>query len=277
MINAGVIAIDDPLDPRIDVFQGLRDKALRQKRESLGGDMQGVFIAEGDLVINRALTSGYVLHSVLIDAARKQPLPENFRQVDVYSAGPAVLQHIAGFHSYRGAIGCFHRREVPTMKNVIETISFRTFAIIEGVNNPNNLGTIMRYAAALDVDALLLSSSSCDPLSRRCCRVSMGEAFALPYAWFEDTVTGLKQIKAAGIKVVAMTPAENSLDLSSMKVLTPERVGIMLGAEGPGLSEDALTMADQRVVIPMSRSVDSINVGGAAAIAFFAVQQARRT
>ena len=277
MVLRELIPIDDPLDQRIEVFQGLRDKALRQKRESPGGDMDGVFIAEGDLVINRALGAGYMLHSVLIDSARKQPLPENFRQVDVYSAGPAVLQHIAGFHSYRGAIGCFHRREVPTLKNIIETISFRTFAIIEGVNNPNNLGTIMRYAAALGVDALLLSSNSCDPLSRRCCRVSMGEAFALPYAWFEDTVTGLKQIKAADIKVVAMTPAENSLDLSSMKVLTPERVGIMLGAEGPGLSEDALTMADQRVVIPMSRSVDSINVGGAAAIAFFAVQQARRT
>ena len=277
MVLRELIPIDDPLDQRIEVFQGLRDKALRQKRESLGGDMQGVFIAEGDLVIDRALGSGYVLHSVLIDAARKQPLPENFIQVDVYSASPAVLQHIAGFHSYRGALGCFHRREVPTLKNIIETISFRTFAIIEGVNNPNNLGTIMRYAAALDVDALLLSSNSCDPLSRRCCRVSMGEAFALPYAWFEDTVTGLKQIKAADIKVVAMTPAENARDLNSMKVLTSERVGIMLGAEGPGLSEDALTMADQRVVIPMSRSVDSINVGGAAAIAFFAVQQARRT
>lgn len=277
MVLRELIPIDDPLDQRIEVFQGLRDKALRQKRESLGGDMQGVFIAEGDLVIDRALGSGYVLHSVLIDAARKQPLPENFRQVDVYSASPAVLQHIAGFHSYRGALGCFHRREVPTLKNIIETISFRTFAIIEGVNNPNNLGTIMRYAAALDVDALLLSSNSCDPLSRRCCRVSMGEAFALPYAWLEDTVTGLKQIKAADIKVVAMTPAENARDLNSMKVLTSERVGIMLGAEGPGLSEDALTMADQRVVIPMSRSVDSINVGGAAAIAFFAVQQARRT
>ena len=137
----------------------------------------------------------------------------------------------------------------------------KSFVVVEGVNNPTNLGTIIRCAAGLDIDALLLSPDSIDPLSRRCCRVSMGEGFALPYARFSDIRKGLTAIRDSGIELLAMTPDEAATDLATLTYSAADRVAIMLGAEGPGLSESALASATRRIQIPMSGNSDSLNVG----------------
>ena len=271
-----LVPIDNATDPRIDVFQGLRDKALRQRLESLDGDLAGLFIAEGDIVINRAIAAGYKLRSVLVDAKRNQPLPKEFDDVDVFAAQEQVLEHIAGYHSYRGALGCFYRKDVHTLDELISDESLKSLVIVEGINNPTNLGTIMRCAAGLDIDALLLSPDSIAPLSRRCCRVSMGEGFTIPYAWLKDTADGVAAVKHAGIEVLAMTPNRDATNIDALEYVTDDRVAVMLGAEGPGLTETAMSMATRRVRIPMSGSSDSLNVGNAAAVAFYALRQARK-
>jgi tRNA G18 (ribose-2'-O)-methylase SpoU len=270
-----IFGVHEPTDPRIAVFQGLRDKALRQRRESPGGDMAGVFIAEGDVVIDRAVAAGYALHSVLIDAKRTQPLPKEFDVVDVFAAEEQVLEQIAGYRSYRGALACFYRKELHAPQDLIADTSVKSFVIVEGVNNPTNLGTIMRCAASLDIDALLLSPDSIDPLSRRCCRVSMGEGFAIPYAWLTDMVEGVTTVKQAGVEVLAMTPNHHAIDIATLEYSLDDRVALILGAEGPGLTEETMSVATRRVRIPTSGSADSLNVGNAAAVAFYALRQAR--
>jgi tRNA G18 (ribose-2'-O)-methylase SpoU len=269
--------VSDPSDPRIEVFQGLRDRALRQRREGATGDMAGVFIAEGDVVIERAVSAGYELVSVLVDAKRSQVLSKVMEGHPVYAAGPAVIEQITGHDSYRGALACFRRRPVRALDDLLADADLRSFVIVEGVNNPTNLGVIVRCAAGLGIDALVLAPNVCDPLSRRCCRVSMGEGFTLPYAWLPDVPAGFVTLQAAGIDILAMTPAEDATPIGELRFAPTDRVGILLGAEGPGLSAEALRSASRPVSIPMSGTVDSINVGTAAAVSFFALQQARKS
>lgn len=276
-----VIPVDDPDDPRIHIFQGLRDHVLRQRRERKGGDMDGVFVSEGDLVVERALLAGYRLHGILVDGRRTKPLPDAVADdVPVYAAGPEVLQRITGYHLHRGMLACFHRRPVPGAADVLAGTAGepppRTLALLEGVNNPTNMGVILRAAAGLGVDAFLLDPTCCDPLYRRSARVSMGEAFALPYARLDHLPDGLAPLRAAGVTVLALTPAPDADDIGELVLGPGERVALVLGAEGPGLTPATLAAADRRLRIPMAGRVDSINVGSAAAIAFYAVRQARR-
>ncbi|MEM8922781.1 MAG: RNA methyltransferase [Actinomycetota bacterium] len=236
--------------------------------------MDGVFVAEGDLVVERALKAGYRLSSILVDGRRRTPMPKIIGpEVPVYGAGPDVLQRITGYHLHRGMLACFHRRPVPEPEEIVG--SMRTALLVEGVNNPTNLGVILRCAAALDVDGYLLDPTCCDPLYRRAGRVSMGEAYALPYARLDHLPDGLAPVRAAGMRLLALTPAPDAVDIATLSLDADEPVALMLGAEGPGLSRAALDAADQRVRIPMSGTVDSINVGSAAAVAFYAVLQAR--
>jgi tRNA G18 (ribose-2'-O)-methylase SpoU len=270
-----VIAVADPDDRRIEVFQGLRDHALRRRREEPDGDMAGVFVAEGDLVVERALRAGYRLSSILIDGRRRQPLPAAIgSEVPVYAAGPAVLQRITGYHLHRGMLACFHRRPVHAPGEVLAA-GVRTVFVAEGINNPTNLGVILRCAAALAVDAFLLDPTCCDPLYRRAGRVSMGEAFTLPYARLDPFPAGLDPLRAAGIRLLALTPDDGADDLGDLELGADEPVALLIGAEGPGLTAAALGAADQHLRIPMSGAVDSMNVGCAAAIAFYGVTLAR--
>lgn len=278
-----VIPVIDPDDPRIHIFQGLRDHVLRQRRERKGGDMDGVFVSEGDLVVERALLAGYRLHGILVDGRRTKPLPDAVGDdVPVYAAGPEVLQRITGYHLHRGMLACFHRRPVPTAAEVLAgpggaaAAPPRTFALLEGVNNPTNMGVILRAAAGLGVEAFLLDPTCCDPLYRRSARVSMGEAFALPYTRLDHLPDGLGPVRDAGVTVLALTPAPDADDIGELVLGADERVVLVLGAEGPGLTPATLAAADRRLRIPMAGRVDSINVGSAAAIAFYAVRQARR-
>ncbi|MGF1596738.1 MAG: TrmH family RNA methyltransferase [Acidimicrobiales bacterium] len=268
------IEITDPADPQIEVFQGLRDHVLRQRREIPGGDMDGVFVAEGDVVVERALRAGYRLQAVLIDGKRTKPLPEVIDDaVPVYAAGPLVLQRITGYHLHRGMLACFHRRPLPPLAEVLAGVT--TAVAIEGVNNPTNIGVILRCAVALGVEAVLLDPTCSDPLYRRSGRVSMGEAYALPYARLARFPTGLAPLQAAGFRLAALTPAPDAVDIGDLRIGVDEPVVLVLGSEGPGLTEATMAAADLRLRIPMSGSVDSINVGSAAAVAFYALRLAR--
>ncbi len=269
------IEVDDPADPRIEVFQGLRDHVLRQRRELPDGDMAGVFVAEGDVVVERALRAGYRLHSILVDGKRTRPLPEVVDdRVPVYAAGPEVLQRITGYHLHRGCLACFARRPLPPLEEVVAGAT--TVAVMEAINNPTNLGVILRCAVGLGIDAYFLDPTCCDPLYRRCGRVSMGEAFATPYARLDRFPEGLEPLRRAGFELVALTPDPDAEPIDELRYDPDDRVALLLGAEGPGLTDPTLVAADRRVRIPMAGLVDSINVGSAAAVAFYAIGQARR-
>ncbi|MEM9565576.1 MAG: RNA methyltransferase [Actinomycetota bacterium] len=268
------IEVDDPDDPRIAVFQGLRDHVLRRRRELPGGDMDGVFVAEGDIVVERALRAGYRLTAILVDGKRTKSLPDVVDpEIPVYAAGPDVLQRITGYHLHRGCLACFARRPLPTVDEALDGST--TVAVMEAINNPTNLGVVLRCAVGLGIDSFYLDPTCCDPLYRRCGRVSMGEAFATPYARLERFPEGLGPLRDAGFEVVALTPDPSAEPIDELRYGADDRVALLLGAEGPGLTGETLAAADRRVRIPMAGVVDSINVGSAAAVAFYAIGQAR--
>lgn len=242
--------------------------------------MASYFIAEGDIVIERAIRSGYTLASILIDGKRNKPLPDVVtEELPVFACAPNVLQRVTGYHLHRGALACFHRRPVPTPEQVIEQVRASppaTILVCEGINNPTNMGVILRCAVALGVTGFFLDPTCCDPLYRRSGRVSMGEAFALPYARLGQFPEGLDLLVERGFRLLALTPDPEAADIGDIRLEPDEPVALVVGAEGPGLTTGTLERVEERVRIPMSGEVDSINVGTAAAIAFWAVQQARR-
>ncbi len=251
---------------------GLRDHDLRRRREAEGGDMEGLFVAEGALVAGRALAAGYRALAVLVDASRDDPLPPGLApDVPVYRAGPRVISAITGYQTHRGALVTLARRPLPPPEEVL--VGVRRVVVAEGIVNPTNMGVIVRSAAALGFDALLLDPTSCDPLYRRANRASMGEGFGLPHARTDRLPGGLDVVRDAGLTVVALTPAVDALALSDL----PDRVGhdarlaLVLGSEGPGLTDATEAAADLRVRIPLAATVDSLNVGVAAGIACYAV------
>lgn len=268
------LAVDDPADPRIEEFLGLRDHELRRRREAPGGDLAGIFIAEGDLVLERALRAGYRLRSVLVDATRTQPLPDALPpDVPVYAAGPDVVLRITGMAMHRGLIASLDRGRERTTAEVLA--GAHRVVVLENVNNPTNLGVIARSAMGLGADALLLDPSCCDPLYRRASRVSMGEVFALPWARTERLPDGLAPLEAAGFSLLALTPDPEAERIDDVELGPDDRVALLLGAEGPGLTDETMQHVDRRVRIPLHGAVDSLNVGAAAAIACFVLGRGR--
>lgn len=265
--------IDDPADPRLRVFTGLRDEQLRRRREAPGGDCAGIFIADGDLVARRAQQSGCRLLGVLVDARRTRPLPFDVAdEVPVHLASPPVLEAITGYHLHRGVLACFER-PAPTPVAALLARS-RRLLVLEGLNNPTNLGVIVRSGAGLGFDGLALDPTCCDPYYRRAARVSMGEVFALPHARLDRFPGGLEAVAAAGFTLVALTPADDALDIDRLRLHPDRPVALVLGSEGPGLTGSTLAAAHHRVRIPMAGGVDSLNVGAAAAVACYAVSRA---
>jgi tRNA G18 (ribose-2'-O)-methylase SpoU len=263
-----VIEIDDPADPRLADYVALTDTALRQRSEPGAG----LFIAEGELVIRRAAAAGYRLRSMLLDArlaGNLGGLAELAGPAPVYVAGRAVLEAVTGFHVHRGALASVARRPLPAPAELLA--GARRLAVLEGVNNHTNLGAVVRTAAGLGWDGLLLDPRTVDPLYRRAVRVSMGQVFALPYARLGAWPEGLDEVRAAGFQVLALTPDAGAEPLGEVAAAGLDRVALLLGAEGPGLSDAALALADRRVRIPMARGVDSLNVAAAAAVAFWAL------
>lgn len=255
-------AITDPADPRLADYVGLTDVVRRSKHEPEAG----FFLAEGVPVMLRAARAGYPLRSVLL--AENRPVPEGLPEAPVYRASYEVLEEVTGFHVHRGALASFGRLPLPTAEEVLATAT--RVVVLEEVNNHTNLGAIFRTAAGLGMDAVLLTPTCCDPLYRRAVRVSMGEVFALPYAYL-DWPSGIDQLRSAGFRVLALTPAPDATPLDAVRLENDERAALLLGAEGPGLTPAAMAASDLRVRIPMAHGVDSLNVANAAAVACWVV------
>jgi tRNA G18 (ribose-2'-O)-methylase SpoU len=258
--------ITDPDDPRLADYRALTDVELRTRIE----EPYGLFIAEGELVLRRALAAGYRARSILVDAKRAGQVADLHEAAPLFAAEPALMERLTGFHVHRGVLASFHRRPLPTAAEVISTAN--RVVVLEDVNNHTNVGAIFRGAAALGMDAVLLSPSCADPLYRRSVRVSMGEVFAVPYARLEPWPAALSILD--GFTLLALTPAPDSLPIQQLSAEQRVRPALLLGAEGGGLSEAAMRLADARVVIPMRRGVDSLNVAAAAAVAFWELTRA---
>jgi tRNA G18 (ribose-2'-O)-methylase SpoU len=267
-----ITLVTDPDDPRIAPFVGLRDHSLRKKREQPGGDMAGVFICEGDLVVDRALRAGYRLNSILVDAKRTVPFPfEVGHDVTVYTATSPVLIRITGYELHRGMLACFVRRPELDAETVLD--GARRIVVLEGINNPTNLGIIARSAAALGIDAMLLDAYSCDPLYRRASRVAMGELFKLPYARLSPFPDGLRPLHDRDFTLLALTPDDGALSIDQIELDPDQRVALMFGAEGGGLTDATRERCDHQVRIPMRDGVDSLNIAAAAAIAIWCISR----
>lgn len=256
------VAITDAGDGRVADYLGLRDPRHRQHLE---GDE--FFIAEGVNVIERLVASDYSLRSILITPRRYERMEALLQRVTcpVYIADRDVLAQVAGFDLHRGAVASANRAAQHTLDDVIRTS--RTIAVLEGLNDPENLGAIARSARALGVDALVLDPTCADPFYRRTVRVSMGEILFLPVvrstAWRSD----LQRLAEAGFRMLALTPAATATSIHDIERTSDDRVALLLGAEGPGLSNATLS-GSEPVRIPLRTDVDSLNVGHAAAIAF---------
>ena len=255
-----VVRIADPGDPRLADYVGLTDPALRRRIEA----EQGFFIAESPLVVRALVGSSRVVRSVLVTPAQHAVLADALDGVDapVYVAEDDVLRQVVGFDLHRGAVASGERWPLPAAGSLLE--GARRIAVVEKLNDYENLGVLFRNAAAFGIDAVLLDAESADPLYRRCVRVSIGHSLTVPWT----RIGSLDEVRSRGFALLALTPARDAVPLG--EISWPARHALMVGAEGPGLSQAWLDAADVRVRIPMHESVDSLNVATAAAIAFYA-------
>jgi tRNA G18 (ribose-2'-O)-methylase SpoU len=253
-----VFEITDAQDPRVADFRDLQDADTRP-------DRRGIVIAEGVNVVQRLITSPYPVRAVFGVPSRIEALASVLpEQVAVYSADKWVLSEVVGFRVTRGVLAAADRLPEPDVPLLLSRAS--RVAVLESLNDFENLGALFRNAAAFGLDAVLLDPQCADPLYRRSVRVSMGHVLQVPFARLPGAwPSSLELLKDAGLKLIAMTPGGS---VALREAPRPERWGVLLGAEGPGLTQDAMSMADLRVRIPMAEGVDSLNVATAAAVAF---------
>ncbi|EGD54222.1 TrmH family RNA methyltransferase [Gordonia neofelifaecis] len=267
-----VIDIVDPSDPRVDDFRDLNSVDRRPDVPALPGGRvgKGLVIAEGVLVAQRMIASRFAPHAFFgvdrrmgeLDADLRDP---SLRGVPFYRASAEVMAEVIGFHLNRGVLAAARRPVERTVVDVIEHA--RTVAVLEGVNDHENIGSIFRNAAGLGVDAVVFGAGCADPLYRRCVRVSMGHALLVPFAKSQDWPGDLDVLRDSGFTTVALTPGEGSVPLAG--AVSGGKVAFLVGAEGPGLAEHTMRRCDVRARIPMSRGTDSLNVATAAAVAFY--------
>jgi tRNA G18 (ribose-2'-O)-methylase SpoU len=264
----GVIVTDitDPHDARLDSF---RDLNSIDRRPDLPSG-KGLVIAEGVLVVQRMLASPFTPFAFLGTDRRLAELRPDLagNPAPFYRASAELMAEVVGFHLNRGVLAAARREPERSLPQVID--GARTVAVLEGVNDHENLGAIFRNAAGLSVDAVVFGSGCADPLYRRAVRVSMGHALLVPYARAADWPTDLKALRQNGFRLLAMTPNSDATPLpEAMASVRHDRVAVLVGAEGPGLSRAVLQASDLRVRVPMSRGTDSLNVATAAALAFY--------
>ncbi|MBQ7981375.1 MAG: RNA methyltransferase [Oscillospiraceae bacterium] len=249
--------------PELDVYARLNEAQLLHYFEP----DEGIFIAESPKVIERALNAGYLPISLLME---KRHIEGEAREiisrcnVPVYTADEEILTEITGFRLTRGALCAMRRRPLPDIADVCREA--RRVAVLENVMNPTNVGAIFRSAAALNIDAVLLTEGCSDPLYRRAERVSMGTVFQVKWTYFDGDITVLKKL---GFATAAMALDDNSVSISDPKLADEERLAIVLGTEGDGLAAKTIADCDYTVKIPMSHDVDSLNVAAASAVAFW--------
>ena len=279
LAGSGLVAlVDDPADPRLDDVRDLGDQRFRRRHE---GDE--LFVAEGFVAIDRAIDSGHELRTVVLLPSRVARFGRHLdwcqRQgVDVVVVERELLHQVVGFDLHRGVVAVARRRPVPSVRDLVPATA-GDLAVLEGLNDPENVGVIARAGRALGLDGVLLDPTSTDPYARRSVRVSMGEILHLPIARAVEWPNDLAVLSSAGVEVWALTPDHDADDLWSLtEGRGPEsRVALCLGAEGHGLTDDVFAVADRRVRIPISDAVDSLNVGHAAAVAFAALGRSRAT
>jgi tRNA G18 (ribose-2'-O)-methylase SpoU len=262
-----LITIEQADHELLDDYRSLNDQGFRRRYE---GDE--LFIAEGYVAIDRLIESGHHVRSVLLAPSRVERFAANAAVLEamgvpVYVAEREVIAEVVGFDLHRGVIACAQRRPHPALDDVLA--GARRIAVLEGLNDAENLGAIARAARAFDLDALVIDPTCTDPYSRRTVRVSMGEVLGLPIVRVDRWTTVADRLRDAGLETWAMTPAPDADDLWAVAV--PERVAVCLGAEGPGLGRMLMADTDRRVRIPIAASVDSLNVAQAAAVTFAAL------
>jgi len=269
---ARTIEVDDAGDPRLDDYRDLTTADRRPDRP--GG--RGLVIAEGVVVVRRLIDSPYPVRSLLGVPRRLTELADDIAELDVpaFAADADTMATVVGFHLNRGVLAVADRAAPPDPHAL--AAGARLLAVAEGVNDHENLGSLFRNAAALGVDGVLLGPRCADPLYRRSVRVSMGHVLRVPFADLPGEWPGsLDLLRRAGLRVAALTPAADALPLAAAG-LDGTRTALLLGAEGPGLTPEALAAADVRVRIPMAAGVDSLNVATAAAVAFHEVTRSVR-
>ncbi len=257
--------------PELDVYARLSEAQLLHCFEP----EQGLFIAESPKVIARALDAGYEPVSCLAEekelTGEAVPILARCGEVPVFTAGAEVLKKLTGFPMTRGMLCAMRRRELPSVEEVCA--GARRIAVLENVVNPTNIGAVFRSAAALHMDAVLLTGGCSDPLYRRASRVSMGTVFQIPWTYFSKKESwpqdGMKRLRALGFRTAAMALREDSVSIEDQALLAEERLAVILGTEGDGLADATIADCDYTVRIPMSHGVDSLNVAAASAVAFW--------
>ena len=267
-----IIEITDFSAPELDIYARLTEGQLLNRHEP----EKGIFIAESPKVVERALNAGYVPISLLLEkkhiTGEAADILSRCGDVPVYTAEFDVLTQLTGFQLTRGVLCAMQRKPLPKPEDICKNT--RRIAILENVMNPTNVGAIFRSAAALNMDAVLLTPSCSNPLYRRAIRVSMGTVFQIPWTfigndeadWIQN---GLNQIKELGFKTAAMALSSDSVNIDNPKLMAEEKLAIILGTEGDGLAKTTIADCDYTVCIPMSHGVDSLNVAAASAVAFW--------
>ena len=267
-----VIEITDFSAPELDVYARLTEAQLLNRFEPA----KGMFIAESPKVIHRALDGGCQPVSMLmerkdIDGSAAEILAR-CPKIPVYTADEELLCKLTGYHLTRGVLCAMRRPKLPTVEEVCAKAN--RIVILENVQNPTNVGAIFRSAAALGMDAVLLTPGSSNPLYRRSARVSMGTVFQIPWTFTGDWHNeGLPQLKKLGFKTAAMALSDNSVSIDDPALMAEEKLAILMGSEGDGLTEETIAACDYTVKIPMYHGVDSLNVAAASAVAFWQLRK----
>jgi len=265
-----VVPVSDPADPRLRDYVALTDVVLRRLSEPA----DGLYLAESAKVIKRAVNAGHQPRSVLLQQKwldELEPLLDRF-DVPVYLAEPAVLEQVTGFVMHRGALASMHRPPLPEVAELLAQA--HRVVVLEDIVDHTNVGAIFRAVAGLGADAVLITPRCADPYYRRSVRVSMGTVLQIPWTRLEEWPRGAEQLHEAGFEIAALALGKGAVDLAEFAKHPPDRIALLLGTEGDGLSRPAIDAADTIVTIPMSRGVDSLNVAAASAVALWALRVA---
>lgn len=269
---ANIIEITDFMSPELDVYARLTENQLLNRHEP----EKGLFIAESPNVVERALNAGYTPVSLLLErkhiTGQAAHIIERCRDIPVYTADFDVLTQLTGFQLTRGVLCAMRRKPLPDVREVCA--GTRRIAILENVMNPTNVGAIFRSAAALNMDAVLLTPACSNPLYRRSTRVSMGTVFQIPWTYIGNEEAlwpqqGIPLLRSMGFKTAAMALSDQAVNIDDPQLMAEEKLAVILGTEGDGLASSTIADCDYTVCIPMAHGVDSLNVAAASAVAFW--------
>lgn len=259
-----LVEITDPADPRLADYRDLRDVQLRQQLET----EHGLFLAEGEKVVRRAVEAGFTPRSFLMAPRWLQGLDDVLSRSDapVFVVSEALAEEVTGFHVHRGALASLHRRPLPSVDDVLA--GARSVLVLEEIVDHTNVGAIFRSGAALGFDAVLVAPRCADPLYRRSIKVGMGAVFTMPWTRLPDWYDALPTLSAAGFTTIALTLSDDAVPIDAA-VAGVDRLALVLGSEGHGLSPRWEQAADRRAIIPMAAGIDSLNVAAATAVACY--------